>query len=63
MITYDFSVDSLICVEAPRGTDPETLVEAAKQKLTEYIKTDNIVLTFENVFDPDTGDYCDEWEN
>ena len=63
MITYDFSVDSLTCVEAPRGTDPDTLVEAAKQKLTEYIKTDNIVLTFENVFDPDTGDYCDEWEN
>ena len=32
-ISYDFNVDSLISVEAPIGTDPDTLIEQVLAKL------------------------------
>ncbi len=62
-ISYDFAVDSIIAVDAPIGTDPDTLIEQVKVKLIERIQESDITFTFENIFDASTGDYCDEWEN
>jgi hypothetical protein len=60
-VSYDFAVDNIIAVDAPIGTDPDTLVEQAKQKLIERIQEGDITFTFENIFDGETGDYSEDW--
>ena len=60
-VSYDFAVDNVIAVDAPIGTDPDTLVEQAKQKLIERIQEGDITFTFENIFDGETGDYSEDW--
>jgi len=62
-VSYDFAVDNVIAIAAPIGTDPDTLVEEAKQKLIERIQEGDITFTFENIFDAETGDYDEDWEN
>ena len=62
-VSYDFAVDNIIAVDAPIGTDPDTLIEQAKQKLIERIREGDITFMFENVFDGETGDYSEDWEN
>ena len=62
MVTYDFSVDSIIAVDAPIGTDPETLIRSAKIKLIERINENDITISFENIFDSETGAYDEDWE-
>ena len=62
-VTYDFSVDSIIAIDAPIGTDPETLIRSAKIKLIERINENDVVITFENIFDSETGAYDEDWEN
>ena len=62
-VTYDFSVDSIVAIDAPIGTDPETLIRSAKIKLIERINEDDITIVFENIFDSETGAYDEDWEN
>ncbi len=62
-ITYDFTVDSIVSVDAPIGTDPETLIRSAKIKLIERINEDDVTLIFDTIFDSETGAYDEDWEN
>jgi len=62
-VSYDFSVDSIVAVDAPIGTDPDTLIEEAKQKLIERIEEGDITFLFENIFDAETGAYDEDWSN
>lgn len=63
MVSYDFSVDSIVAIDAPIGTDPETLIRSAKIKLIERINEDDITIVFENIYDGETGAYDEDWEN
>jgi hypothetical protein len=49
--TYDFHIDSIVCVDAPVGTDPDTLIEQAKQKLIDKINNDDIAFICDNIFE------------
>tara|TARA_R100000005_G_scaffold46419_1_gene22122 strand:+ start:786 stop:998 length:213 start_codon:yes stop_codon:yes gene_type:complete len=62
-VSYDFSVDSVVVVDAPIGTDPDTLIEEAKQKLIERIQEGDITFRFENIFDAETAAYDEDWSN
>ena len=62
-ITYDFSLDSIVAVDAPIGTDPDTLIEQAKRKLIQRIQEDDVTIVFESVYDGETGAYDEDWEN
>ena len=63
MVNYDFTIDSLVSVEAPEGTNPEELVGRAIKKLIERAREGDISLAFDTCFDSETGDYSEEWEN
>ncbi len=62
-ITYDFSLDSIVAVDAPIGTDPDTLIEQAKRKLIQRIQEDDVTIVFESIYDGETGSYDEDWEN
>ena len=62
-VSYDFSVDSIVAIDAPIGTDPDTLIEQVKQKLVERILNDEVEFRFENIYDGETGAYDEDWEN
>ena len=62
-ISYDFGLGSIVAVDAPIGTDPDTLIEQAKQKLIQRIQEDDVTIVFENIYDGETGAYNDDWEN
>ena len=62
-VTYDFIVDSFVTVVAPIGTDPESLVEQALNKFVQIVTEYDIELTFETIFDPESGTYDEDWEN
>lgn len=63
IVTYDFSIDSIVCVDAPIGTNPDTLRKQALKKLLEKIQADDITLVFESTFDEESGSYDEDWEN
>ena len=62
-VSYDFVLDSIVAVDAPIGTNPETLIEQAKEKFVQRILSNDVEVTFENVFDGETGSYDEDWEN
>ena len=62
MISYDFNVDSLISVEAPIGTDPDTLIEQVLAKLICRAAEKDLTITFEDFFDKETGVWDNDWE-
>ena len=61
-VSYDFTLDSCVAVDAPIGTDPETLIEQAKAKFVQRILEGDIVVVFENIFDSETGVYDEDWK-
>jgi len=61
-VSYDFSIDSIVAVNAPIGTDPDALIEQVKQKLIQRIQEDDLTFVFENIFDSETGAYDEDWE-
>ena len=61
-VSYDFTLDSCVAVDAPIGTDPETLIEKAKVKFVQRILEGDIVVVFENIFDSETGVYDEDWK-
>lgn len=62
IVNYDFTIDSLISVEAPAGTDPETLVGQALIKIIQRAREHDLSIMFDTCFDKETGDYYDNWE-
>jgi hypothetical protein len=62
IISYDFNVDSLISVEAPIGTDPDTLIEQVLAKLITRAAEKDLTITFEDFFDKETGVWDNDWE-
>jgi hypothetical protein len=62
LINYDFVVNTLITVEAPEGTDPDTLFRQAMTKLHHQSALGQIVFEFDQTFDAETGAYSAEWE-
>jgi hypothetical protein len=62
MVNYDFSIDSLISVEAPQGTDPETLIGQVLIKIVQRVREKDLEIVFDTCFDKETGDYYDNWE-
>ena len=64
IVSYDFDVQSVVAVDAPYGTDPDTLIERVFIKLIQRARHQDIELVCENTFDPETGAYediPDEW--
>ena len=62
-VTYDFGLDSIVAVDAPIGTDPDTLIQQVKQKLIQRIQEDDVTIVFENIYDGETGVFDEDWEN
>jgi hypothetical protein len=62
-VSYDFSIDSIVAVDAPIGTDPDTLMAEVKLKLVDRIMNNDVTIVFENIFDSETGAYDEDWEN
>jgi len=62
-VSYDFVLDSCVAVNAPIGTDPETLIEQAKALFVERILENDVSVVFETIFDGETGAYDEDWEN
>ena len=62
-VSYDFVLDSCLAVDAPIGTDPDTLIEQAKAKFVQRILEGDVTVSFENIFDGETGAYVEDWEN
>ena len=63
IVSYDFTLDSCVAVDAPIGTNPETLIEQVKAKFVERILSNDVTVAFENIFDGETGAYDEDWEN
>ena len=64
IVAYDFDIQSIVAVNAPYGTDPDTLIEQVFIKLIQRARHQDIELVCENIFDPETGyyeDIPDEW--
>ncbi len=61
-VSYDFVLDTCVAVDAPIGTDPETLIEQAKAKFVQRILEGDATVSFENIFDAQTGVYAEDWE-
>ena len=62
MISYDFNIDSLISVDAPIGTDPDTLIEQVLTSLISRAANKDLTVTFEDFFDSETGVWDNDWE-
>ena len=60
-VNYDFTIDSLVSVEAPAGTDPDELIDMALNKLVQRAREKEIILQFDTCFDSETGDYNEDW--
>tara|TARA_R100001163_G_scaffold1295_5_gene2044 strand:+ start:4963 stop:5208 length:246 start_codon:yes stop_codon:yes gene_type:complete len=61
-VSYDFSVDSIVSVEAPIGTDPDVLWEQAFNQLYDRVMQRDLNFRFEEIFDKETGAYDKDWE-
>lgn len=62
-VSYDFSLDNLVAIDAPIGTDPDTLIEQVKEQLIQKIREDDVTIVFEHIYDNKTGSYNEDWEN
>ena len=62
MITYDFSIDTLVAVYAEVGTDPDTLLAEVAQKIIQQALNNQLEINFDTTFDADTGEYSKDWE-
>ena len=53
LVAYDFSLDNIVSVKAPKGVDPETLHEQMRVRLQEILDEADESFIFEGNF---TGD-------
>jgi hypothetical protein len=54
-VGYDFTMDSFVSVQAPKGTDPDTLTAAALSLFRERLANNELIVTFDGIFDDETG--------
>ena len=57
IVSYDFDIQSLVAVDAPYGTNPNTLIDKVMNKIVERARDCEIEVFCENTFDPETGAY------
>lgn len=50
IVSFDFKLDNIISVRAPRGTDPETLHDQLREQLKDLVCNKSEVFTFEGIF-------------
>jgi hypothetical protein len=62
-IGFDFSIDTLVCVQAGIQTNPESLKDICLQKLLEKVQKGEIKFQFENFFDSEDGSYFTDFKN
>ena len=63
MVNYDFSIDSLISVEAPRRNRSRNINWAGYLiKIVQRVREKDLEIVFDTCFDKETGDYYDNWE-
>ena len=56
IVTYDFSVNTIVAIEAPYGTDPDTLLGQVMPKLIQQVRQNDIDwIDCENIYDAETG--------
>ncbi len=53
IVSFDFTLDNIISVEAPRGTDPDTLRDQLHEKLKDLVFDNCEVFVFEGIFEDD----------
>jgi hypothetical protein len=51
IVSFDFTLDNIISVEAPRGTDPDTLRDQLHEKLKDLVFDNCEVVVFEGIFE------------
>tara|TARA_B100000212_G_C27358781_1_gene527184 strand:- start:276 stop:452 length:177 start_codon:yes stop_codon:yes gene_type:complete len=56
MISFDFTLDNILSVKAPKGTDPDTLHEMLRDELITLIQDNCEVFMFEGTFEEDSND-------
>lgn len=56
IISFDFTLDNILSVKAPKGTDPDTLHEAVRDKLITLIQGKHECFMFEGTFEEDSND-------
>jgi hypothetical protein len=54
-ISYDFEVTSFVGIEAPEGTDPETLIEQAAEEFVRRFRSNEAEIQCFQTYDYDTG--------
>ena len=62
VVTYEFSIDSVIDVDAEVGTDPADLHRDITNKLVGQALNNQLLINFDTIYDADTGDYSTDWE-
>ena len=53
LVSFDFTLDSIISVKAPKGTDPDTLHDQLREKLRGLLDDNCEVLMSEGIFEED----------
>ena len=56
-VLYDFEMTSFVGIEAPVGTDPETLVAKALATFAERCLSQEAQVELSQIYDPETGEY------
>ena len=58
MVTYDFSVDTMVAIEAPYGTDPDALLGQVMPKIIQQVRQGDIDwIDCVHIYDAETGAY------
>ena len=51
LVSFDFTLDNILSVKAPRGTKPEDLHGELRDKLTELLATETECFMFEGIYE------------
>tara|TARA_B100000963_G_C22587169_1_gene653653 strand:- start:91 stop:273 length:183 start_codon:yes stop_codon:yes gene_type:complete len=51
LVSFDFTLDSIISVKAPKGTDPDTLHDQLHEKLKQLVFDNCDSFIFEGIFE------------
>lgn len=57
LVSYDFEVTNYASVKAPRGVDPDTLLDQALESLLSKARNNEIDFECKQIFDGETGEY------
>tara|TARA_R100000231_G_scaffold85496_1_gene64930 strand:+ start:162 stop:398 length:237 start_codon:yes stop_codon:yes gene_type:complete len=53
LVSFDFTLDNILSVKAPRGTKPEDLHGELRDKLAELLATQSECFMFEGIYEDD----------